>query len=123
MALSLLSRVERGVREGKTHLRKVESAVKTSANELGPLMLALLLISPVVAAALFYVWAHVATVRLGFALSESGEVHRTLLEENRALRIEVATLKAPERLKQLGMEYRLAPPVSSQIIRVRKGQP
>ena len=49
-------------------------------------------------------------------------VHRALIEENRALRVEVASLKDPKRLAALATEkYGLAPPKASQII--KRGQP
>jgi cell division protein FtsL len=110
MATSFLMRIERGVRQGRDRVIK--------AKELAPPTLAALLIAPVVASALFYVWTHVAAIRLGYQMSAAGEEHRLLLEENRALRVEVSSLKAPERLKQLAIKHRLAPPRSQQVIRL-----
>ena len=43
-----------------------------------------------------------------------------LLEENRALRIELASMKAPERLQKLATEYGLGPPKPGQIVQVQK---
>ncbi|MCA9551510.1 MAG: cell division protein FtsL [Myxococcales bacterium] len=86
---------------------------------MGPVGTAILVAGPVVAAALFYVWTHVTTVRLGYALSKAGESHRQLLEENRALRIEAAALKSPDRLEKLGQErYGLGAPRTEQVVRV-----
>lgn len=82
-----------------------------------------LLVSPVVAAALFFVWSQITTVRLGYALSQAGDAHRVLLEENRGLRIEVAALRAPERLKKLAEErYALAAPATEQVIRLKDAE-
>jgi cell division protein FtsL len=87
--------------------------------ELGVLQMAIILVAPVVAAALFYVWAEVTSVRLGYLLSQAGEAHNTLVEENRGLRIEVAALKAPERLKRIAQErFHLAPPRLEQVVRL-----
>jgi cell division protein FtsL len=84
-----------------------------------PLMTAIVLATPVVAAAVFHVWTKVATVRLGYELSEAAQMHRNLLEQNRGLRVEVASLKSPERLETLGKKkYGLHPPLPGQIVRV-----
>jgi cell division protein FtsL len=80
---------------------------------------AALLIAPVVAAGLFYVWTRVATLRLGYELSKAGEAHQALIEQNRGLRIEAASLKAPDRLARLAHDkYRLEPPRASQVIKL-----
>lgn len=88
---------------------------------LGPLGIGVFVAGPVVAAALFYVWTHITTVSLGYALSEAGESHRKLLERNRALRIEAAALRAPDRLEKLGRErFGLTPPKTEQVVRVAR---
>lgn len=85
--------------------------------ELGPIGLSVGIAVPVVMAALFYVWTNVTTVRLGYELSEAAKVHRELLEENRGLRVEVAALKAPDRLARLArLHHGLAPPETEQVI-------
>jgi hypothetical protein len=88
---------------------------------LGPVGIAVALVLPVLAAALFYVWAEITTVRLGYLLAQAGDAHRALLEENRGLRIEVAALRAPERLKRLALHYDLEPPKSEQVVKI--GEP
>lgn len=85
----------------------------------GPVGMTLMLVSPVVAAALFYVWAEMTTVHLGYQLSRASEMHRKLLEENRGLRIEVAALRAPERLKRIAEDrFHLEPPKTEQVVRI-----
>lgn len=117
MATSILTRAERNLRSGGLG-RALESAV----SNVSPTVSAIMMAVPVVLAALFYVWTHVASVRLGYEISRAGEEHRALIEENRALRVELASLKDPKRLAALATEkYRLGPPSSSQII--RRGQP
>jgi hypothetical protein len=85
---------------------------------IGPAGVAAIVALPLVAAAVFYVWAEITTVRLGYLLSQAGDAHRVLLEENRGLRIEAAALKAPERLKRLAEEYKLESPRFEQIVRL-----
>jgi hypothetical protein len=116
MSASMLSKA--GV-PARTQFQRARSAVAQTAGDLGPVLVAALLVAPVVAAGLFYVWTRVATLRLGYELSRAGAVHRTLIEHNRGLRIEAASLKAPDRLARLGREkYRLEPPRPSQVLRV-----
>lgn len=79
----------------------------------------MVVVAPVVAAALFYVWAEITTVRLGYTLSQASDAHGSLLEVNRGLRIEVAALRAPERLERLAVErFQLEPPRTEQVIRL-----
>jgi cell division protein FtsL len=95
-------------------------AARSARECIGPLGRALILAIPVVLAALFLVWTRVTTVRLGYELSKAVEVHERLLEENRGLRVEVATLEAPSRLKRLARsEYGLEKPKSEQVIEIR----
>ncbi len=87
-------------------------------NRLGPIGTAMLVAAPVTAAALFYVWTHVQSVRPGYALSKAGQAHERLLEENRAKKLDVAALEAPERHERIGKKYGLGPPRAEQVIRV-----
>ena len=86
----------------------------------GPIGVALLIAAPVTAAALFYVWTHITTVRLGYELSEAGEAHRALLERHRALKLDVAALKAPQRLRRLGQSYGLGAPRPEQVVHLEE---
>ena len=84
-----------------------------------PLVSAILVAAPIVLASLFYVWTHITTVELGYALSRESTRHKSLLEENRALRVEVAALRAPERLERVAKTgYPLAPPAKEQIVHI-----
>lgn len=103
--------------------------MKVAVDRLGPLAptslgRAALVVAPLVASALFYVWAEATTLRMGYLLSQASEAHRSLLEENRGLRVEVAALRSPERLKMLAEErYLLAAPRSEQVVRLEAPAP
>ena len=100
---------------------RAKKAVDEASERLSPLTLTVLFISPVVAAALFNVWIHVATIHLGYELSAEARIHESLVEENRGVRVEIATLKSPDRLKKLATEtYQMGPPKAGQVIRVPK---
>ena len=116
MAMSMMSSIGRRLDESRSN---VERVVKEGLADLSPLAIGVVLVAPVVAAAIFFVWTHVATVQLGYLLSEEAETHHTLLETNRGLRIEVAAKKAPKRLEALAKDkYNLAPPTPRQIVRI-----
>jgi cell division protein FtsL len=72
------------------------------------------------ATALLYVWFRIGITNIDYRIAE--EMHRrdTLLEENRKLKIEIATLKSPSRIEaiardKLGMRY----PERDQVIFLR----
>ena len=72
------------------------------------------------ATALIYVWFRIGITNIDYRIA--GEMHRrdTLLEENRKLKIEIATLKSPRRIEsiaraKLGMSY----PERDQVIFLR----
>ena len=85
----------------------------------GPMATALCLAAPVVAAALFFVWTRVTTIRLGYALSRATESHSRLLAERASLRLDVAALKSPKRLAKLAKNRGLAPPAPERIMPLR----
>ncbi len=82
----------------------------------GPLSLSLCLAAPVIAAALFYVWTRVTTVRLGYALARASSTQTRLLAQRDSLRLEVATLKSPDRLAVMAAERGLTPPSPDRIL-------
>jgi len=123
----MASTIGRVLPAGRKHLTsfgvRTKHAVDDATKVLSPLSLALIFVVPVVAAALFYVWTHVATVRLGYELSAEAKLHEKLIEENRGLRIEIATLKSPQRLKKLAREtYGMAAPALGQVLLLKEGE-
>jgi cell division protein FtsL len=65
-----------------------------------------------------YTWQHFKAVEYGYKL-ESLKVQRDgLLEENRALRLEDASLRSPERIDKLARVFGMQPPQASQVIRM-----
>ena len=117
---STIGRTHPSGRKNLTMLgQRAKKAVDDAGENLSPLTLTVLFVVPIVAAALFNVWIHVATVRLGYELSTAARQHESLVEENRGIRIEIATLKSPERLKRLASEnYKMSPPRSGQVLKL-----
>jgi cell division protein FtsL len=51
--------------------------------------------------ALFYVWCRVQCVNAGYGIDRETRRHQTLLKERNTLRIEMARLKSPERIRTI----------------------
>jgi cell division protein FtsL len=65
-----------------------------------------------------YTWQHFKAVEYGYKV-ESLKVQRDgLLEENRALRLEEASLRSPDRIDRLARDFGMQPPQAGQIIRM-----
>ncbi len=51
-----------------------------------------------------YVWCRVQVVQLGYMLSNAHRVHTQLLNGSKKLHLELARLKAPERVERIAIE-------------------
>lgn len=59
---------------------------------------------------LVYVWFRISITKIDYRIAEEMHSGDTLLEENRKLKVEIATLKSPHRIEsiaraKLGMDY------------------
>jgi cell division protein FtsL len=64
-----------------------------------------------------YVWCRVQVVKLGYKLSDSHQLHTRLLNDNKKLHLELARLKAPERVQHIAIEQLgLKHPTKDQIV-------
>jgi cell division protein FtsL len=70
----------------------------TSSNRQHLLVLAILG-SGLIALALLHVWLRLQVVQVGYVLAAQAKLQNQLEQENRALRVEVASLTSPERLE------------------------
>ncbi len=50
-----------------------------------------------------YVWCQTKVVNLGYRLSEAHRQHTKLVDENKKLHLELARLRAPERVEQVAV--------------------
>jgi cell division protein FtsL len=62
------------------------------------------------AASLLFVWSHVRITELKYQIAKEMSIKEGLLEENRKLKVEIASLKSPQRLEKaardkFGMTY------------------
>src|SRR4029453_10555758 len=66
---------------------------------------------------LFYVWSRIQMVNVGYEINREIHLKERLLEENKRLTLETATLKSPVRLEALAKrEYGMDLPMKSQIV-------
>ena len=66
--------------------------------------------------AMVYAWQHFAAIECGYTI-EAQKIERDALEENnRALRLEEASLRDPDRIEQLAEKMGLQPPKAGQVI-------
>jgi cell division protein FtsL len=65
-----------------------------------------------------YTWQHFKAVEYGYKVESLKAQRDGLLEENRALRLEEASLRAPDRIDRLARDFGMQPPQAGQIIRM-----
>jgi cell division protein FtsL len=64
-----------------------------------------------------YVWCRVQVVHLGYLLSDVHRLHTRLLNDNKKLHLELARLKAPERVERIAIQkLGLKHPTKDQIV-------
>jgi len=65
-----------------------------------------------------YTWQHFKAVEYGYKI-ESLKLQRDgMLEENRALRLEEASLRSPDRIDKLARDFGMQPPQAGQVVRM-----
>ena len=69
---------------------------------------------------LFYVWSRVQVIQLGYGISSGLKQGKKLLEANKKLRLEIATLKSYARIEKLATEeLKMSKPKPDQVIVIR----
>ena len=70
-----------------------------------------------------YTWQHFKAIEYGYRVESLRTQRDSLLEVNRALRLEEASLSSPERIDRLAREYGMQPPHAGQVIRMESSSP
>ncbi len=65
-----------------------------------------------------YAWQHFSAIEYGYRIEAMRSQRDALVETNRALRLEEASLKDPQRIDMLARELGLQSPAAGQVIRV-----
>ena len=95
---------------------KREREARTTASR-WRLFLGIFLGLALIAAVLVHVWLRLQVVRMGYVLSTTSKLQTRLEQENRELKVELATLTSPDRLEALARQrLGLAAPEKGQII-------
>lgn len=69
---------------------------------------------------LFYVWSRIQVIQFGYEISSAIKSGRGLAEENKKLRLEIATLKSYARIEKLATEeLGMSKPRADQVIVIR----
>ena len=80
------------------------------------LLLPILLSCALVGVALLLVWQRLRVVQLGYEFSTTTKLEQRLEQENRELRLELATLTSPERLEAMAQRLGLREPRKGQVV-------
>ena len=70
-----------------------------------------------------YTWQHFKAIEYGYKVESLRAQRDNLLEVNRALRLEEASLRSPERIDRLAREMGMQPPQAGQVIRMDSALP
>ncbi|MGD1152116.1 MAG: cell division protein FtsL [Syntrophales bacterium] len=69
------------------------------------------------AVALIYVWSHIHMTELEYMVAAEMSIKEKLVEEQRKLKVEIATLKSPQRLEAIAKEQlQMTYPTRDQVI-------
>jgi cell division protein FtsL len=72
------------------------------------------------AVALLYVWSHVNMTKLEYQVAEEIGIRERLLEEQKKLKVEIATLKAPQRIEVIARnKLQMSYPERDQVILIK----
>jgi cell division protein FtsL len=70
-----------------------------------------------------YTWQHFKAIEYGYKVESLRSQRDGMLEVNRALRLEEASLRSPDRIDKLAREYGMQPPRAGQVIRMDSALP
>jgi len=97
-----------------------DSKARPKGIKLNLLVLFILLMLFFIGGSLFYVWSRIQVFQLGYEISNALKEERTLIEANKKLRLEIATLKSYARIEKLAVEeLRMTKPKPEQVIVIR----
>jgi cell division protein FtsL len=97
-----------------------DSKVKPKGIKLNLLVPLILLLVFLIGGSLFYVWSRIQVIQLGYDISNALKEEKVLIEANKKLRLEIATLKSYVRIEKFATEeLRMGKPKPEQVIVIR----
>ena len=107
------------VRQSVKALRSQKEGIESAGRRLRPrhVMMIAFLVLGLVGVALLHVWLRLQVVHMGYVLSTTSKLQNQLEQENRELKVEIATLTSPDRLEAMSRRrLGLRPPEKGQVI-------
>jgi cell division protein FtsL len=71
---------------------------------------------------MIYAWQHLSSIEYGYKIEVQKNERDALMEQNRALRLEEASLRDPERIEQLATRMGLVAPQAGQVMHLEATQ-
>lgn len=99
--------------KGIDNSRLVKVADRKRQREMRQFTVALVIVATVL---IFYVWQHFRAIEYGYRIEELKGQHEVLLEQNRQLKLEEASLRSPERIVALAEQMGLTTPQVGQVV-------
>lgn len=100
----------------KQHRLSTDEKAVTGA-KISPFIVAALILMFV---ALVYVWSHINMTRLEYQVAEEMGVRAQLLEQQKKLKLEIATLKSPQRIGTIARDVlQMMPPERDQVVLIK----
>ena len=97
-----------------------DSKAKPKGIKLNLLVPLILLLIFLIGGSLFYVWSRIQVIQLGYDISNALKEEKALIEANKKLRLEIATLKSYVRIEKFAKEeLRMGKPKPEQVIVIR----
>ncbi len=111
----------RAVHLGADRVLWMEGAARPrSASRKSPLFLWAILLFFLIGGSLVYVWSRIQVIQVGYEISNAIKAGRGLVEENKRLRVEAATLKSYSRIERIAAEeLGMMKPGPGQVIVIR----
>jgi cell division protein FtsL len=106
-----------GAQARKINTAKRETPARHARARYRRVFLTVILTGGLIALVLIHVWLRLQVVHMGYVLSTTSKLHSRLEQENRELKIQLATLTSPERLESLARQrLGLRAPEKGQVI-------
>jgi cell division protein FtsL len=97
-----------------------DSKAKPKGIKLRPILLFTVFLLFFIGGGLFYVWSRIQVLQLGYEISNALKEEKALTENNKKLRLEIATLKSYGRIEKLAVEeLKMTKPKPEQVILIR----
>ncbi len=91
-----------------------------SASRKSSVLLWAILLFFLIGGSLVYVWSRIQLIQVGYEISNAMKAGRELVEENKRLRVEAATLKSYSRIERIAVEeLGMKKPGPGQVIVIR----